>query len=68
MVDLVSEWRDERAPAPRLHRGRLPDRRAAAAAAYFPEANVLVPLGSIAPGSRTPTSKSIVIEVLPSAP
>ena len=30
-------------------------------AAYFPEANVLVPLGSIAEGSGTPTSKSIVV-------
>jgi molybdopterin-dependent oxidoreductase alpha subunit len=33
------------------------------AAAYFPEANVLVPLDSIADKSRTPTSKSIVITV-----
>lgn len=33
------------------------------AAAYFPEANVLVPLDSYADGSRTPTSKSIVITV-----
>lgn len=36
------------------------------AAAYFPEANVLVPLESFARGSRTPTSKSIVITLAPS--
>ncbi len=30
-------------------------------AAYFPEANVLVPLDSVASESNTPTSKSIVV-------
>ena len=30
-------------------------------AAYFPEANVLVPLGSVAEGSNTPVSKYIVV-------
>ncbi len=38
------------------------------AAAYFPEANVLVPIGSVAEGSRTPTSKFIVITLEASAP
>ena len=33
------------------------------AAAYFPEANVLVPLDSVAEISNTPTSKSIVIRL-----
>ncbi|HEU4628709.1 MAG TPA: FdhF/YdeP family oxidoreductase [Gemmatimonadaceae bacterium] len=33
------------------------------AAAYFPEANVLVPVGSVAEGSDTPTSKSVVVTV-----
>ena len=32
-------------------------------AAYFPEANVLVPLDSVAEGSRTPTSKSVVVRL-----
>ncbi|MCM4169758.1 putative oxidoreductase [Arenibacter antarcticus] len=32
-------------------------------ATYFPEANVLVPLGSTADHSNTPTSKSVVIEL-----
>jgi molybdopterin-dependent oxidoreductase alpha subunit len=35
------------------------------AAAYFPEANPLVPLSSFAEKSRTPTSKSIVISIQP---
>ena len=35
------------------------------AAAYFPEANPLVPLGSTADRSGTPTSKSIVISLTP---
>jgi anaerobic selenocysteine-containing dehydrogenase len=33
------------------------------AAAYFPEANVLVPLEQFAEKSRTPASKSVVISV-----
>jgi molybdopterin-dependent oxidoreductase alpha subunit len=37
------------------------------AAAYFPEANVLVPIDSTAEVSNTPASKSIVITVSPSA-
>lgn len=37
------------------------------AAAYFPEANPLVPLGSQAEKSQTPTSKSIVISIQPTA-
>ena len=35
------------------------------AAAYFPEANVLVPISSSAKQSDTPTSKSVIIEVVP---
>jgi hypothetical protein len=34
-------------------------------AAYFPETNVLVPLGSTADVSNTPTSKSIVVRLEP---
>lgn len=37
------------------------------AAAYFPEANPLVPLGSYADKSLTPTSKSIIISIQPAA-
>jgi len=37
-------------------------------ATYFPEANVLVPLDSVADGSNQPTSKSIVVTVVRSPP
>jgi molybdopterin-dependent oxidoreductase alpha subunit len=64
LVDIVSEWHD----GDRIARSfivvpfDLPRRNCAA---YFPEANVLVPLDSYADRSNTPTSKSIVIRVLP---
>jgi molybdopterin-dependent oxidoreductase alpha subunit len=35
-------------------------------ATYFPEGNVLVPIGSVAEISNTPTSKSIVVTIAPS--
>jgi len=66
-VDLVSRWRDETRTAARFTVVAYPIPRGSAAA-YFPEANPLVPLGRFAPGSRTPASKSIVIEVTPSPP
>jgi molybdopterin-dependent oxidoreductase alpha subunit len=37
------------------------------AATYFPEANVLVPVNSVAERSNTPTSKYVVITIAPSA-
>jgi molybdopterin-dependent oxidoreductase alpha subunit len=37
------------------------------AATYFPEANVLVPVGSVAEKSNTPASKSVIISIKPSA-
>ena len=33
-------------------------------ATYFPEANVLIPLDSVADSSNTPTSKSVVVNIL----
>ncbi|HTR50259.1 MAG TPA: FdhF/YdeP family oxidoreductase [Kofleriaceae bacterium] len=61
-VDLVSEWHDGERVAPafvvvpyELPRGNC--------ATYFPEANALVPLDSIADRSGTPTSKSVVIRL-----
>ncbi len=36
-------------------------------ATYFPEANVLVPIGSVALGSNTPTSKAVVVSLVRSA-
>jgi anaerobic selenocysteine-containing dehydrogenase len=35
-------------------------------AAYFPEANVLVPIGSVALKSNTPTSKAVIVSLVPS--
>ncbi len=66
LVDLTSRWRDERRTVSRFVVVPYPIPRGSAAA-YFPEANPLVPLGQFAPGSRTPASKSVVIEVTPSA-
>jgi molybdopterin-dependent oxidoreductase alpha subunit len=67
-VDLVSEWRDgveRRAPAFRVVAYPV---AAGTCAAYFPEANVLVPLDSVAEASNTPTSKSVVIRLERSTP
>jgi len=61
-VDLVSRFRGETRTVARFTVVAYPIPRGSAAA-YFPEANPLVPLGRFAPGSRTPASKSIVIEV-----
>jgi len=63
VVDLVGEWHDDverRAPRFRLVTYDVPR---GTCAAYFPETNVLVPLDSVADGSATPTSKSIVIRL-----
>jgi len=63
-VDVISEWEDgvER----RMEDLRLVEYPTArdCCAAYFPEANVLVPLGSVARGSNTPTSKSVVVRLV----
>ena len=32
-------------------------------ATYFPEANVLIPLNSVADKSNTPTSKSVIVNI-----
>jgi anaerobic selenocysteine-containing dehydrogenase len=62
VVDLTSRFGDETRTAPRFV--VVPyDIPRGSAAAYFPEANPLVPLGQIALRSGTPASKSIVIEV-----
>jgi len=65
-VDLVSEYSDgeRRAKDFRVVEYSTPK---GCAAAYFPEANVLVPLDSAAETSNTPTSKSVVIRLEPLA-
>lgn len=65
LVDVVSVWEDgtER----RLegyHAVSYPTARGSAAA-YYPEANALVPLDSVAHGSNTPTYKGIVVRLEP---
>lgn len=60
-TDLVSEWKDgveRRAPGFRVV--HYPTARGCAAA-YYPETNVLVPLGATADISNTPASKSVVV-------
>jgi molybdopterin-dependent oxidoreductase alpha subunit len=66
MVDLVSEWRDGDRRAKRFRVVSYPTARGCAAA-YFPEANTLVPLDSVADTSNTPVSKAIVIRLEPVA-
>ncbi|MFI6304169.1 FdhF/YdeP family oxidoreductase [Amycolatopsis thailandensis] len=64
MVDLVSEWRDGDRRAPSFRVVSYPTARGCAAA-YFPEANALVPLDSVADKSNTPVSKAIVVRLEP---
>ncbi|MGI8756945.1 MAG: FdhF/YdeP family oxidoreductase [Acidimicrobiales bacterium] len=60
-VDVVSEWTDGIERRARRFRLVAYDTPRGTCAAYFPEANVLVPLGSVALESNTPTFKSVVI-------
>jgi formate dehydrogenase major subunit len=62
-VNIFSEWTGE--PDRELRNYRVvsyPTARGCAAA-YFPEANVLVPLGSTALGSNTPVSKAVIVRL-----
>ena len=65
-VDITSHFGDERRVARsfQLVPYAIPRR---CVAAYFPEANVLVPVGSVAERSNTPTSKSIHVSLAPAA-
>ena len=62
VVDIVSEWVDGERRAPGFRAVAYPT-AVGCAAAYFPEANVLVPLDSTAKGSQTPTSKQIIVRL-----
>ena len=66
VVDLVSHFEGEERTARRFLVVPYPVPRGCAAA-YFPEANALVPVRSVADKSNTPASKSIVISLRPSA-
>jgi molybdopterin-dependent oxidoreductase alpha subunit len=66
-VDIYSEWRGE--PDRVLRNQRIVSFPTAkgCAAAYFPEANVLIPLASTAEGSNTPVSKAVIVRLEPVA-
>jgi len=61
-VDIVSEWGDGERRAKGFRIIAYPTAKGCAAA-YFPEANVLVPLDSTADGSNTPTSKQVIVRL-----
>lgn len=65
-VDITSHFEDEKRLAEKfmIVTYEIPSR---CAAAYFPEANVLVPIRSVVGKSNTPTYKSIVVTVAPTA-
>ncbi len=66
-VDVHSEFADNVDRAIRAFRIVAFPTTRGCAAAYFPEANALVPLDFIAEGSGTPASKSVVIRLEPAA-
>jgi len=66
MVDMISEWPSGDGVVERrvkLFRVIAYPTAPGCAAAYFPEANALVPLESTAETSNTPTSKAIIIRL-----
>ncbi len=66
LVDLTSFWGEQTRVAKAFT--AIPyEMPRGCAAAYFPEANVLVPVDSRADGSGTPTSKAIEIEITESS-
>lgn len=66
LVDITSHFEDGERHAYRFAVVPYPI-PVGCAAAYFPEANPLVPLGSTAKRSGTPTSKCIIVSVSPAA-
>ena len=62
VVDLTSHWNGERRVARRFIVVKFPIPRRCAAT-YYPETNVLVPIGSVAERSNTPPSKFVIITV-----
>ena len=66
VVDLASVFQGKRRVARHFVVVEYPIPRRCAAS-YYPETNVLVPLGSVAERSNTPTSKFVLITVAPSS-
>ena len=63
LVDLVSEWKDGVERVARSFRVVPYDQPRGCVAAYYPEANPLVPLDSTAEKSNQPVYKSIVVRL-----
>jgi anaerobic selenocysteine-containing dehydrogenase len=66
-VDVHARAADGRERSARGFRTVAYDVPRGSAAAYFPEANVLVPVGMKARGSGTPSSKMVPVTVVPAA-
>jgi molybdopterin-dependent oxidoreductase alpha subunit len=66
-VDIFSEWKDEPDRVLRDYRIVSYPTAKGCAAAYYPEANVLIPLSSAAVGSNTPVSKAVIVRLEPVA-
>jgi molybdopterin-dependent oxidoreductase alpha subunit len=64
-VDLVSEWTDGSERSAPGFRVISYDQPRGCAAAYYPETNPLVPLDSTAEESNCPTSKSVIVRLVP---
>ncbi|MFS0887148.1 FdhF/YdeP family oxidoreductase [Aeromicrobium sp. 179-A 4D2 NHS] len=67
LVDVHSEWPGEPDRVLRGFRAVAYPTARGCAAAYYPEANVLVPLDSTATTSNTPVSKAVVVRLEPAA-
>jgi anaerobic selenocysteine-containing dehydrogenase len=62
LIDITSHWQEEQRTLQSFY--AIPyDIPRGSAAAYFPEANPLVPIDSTARESNTPTSKAVEISV-----
>jgi formate dehydrogenase major subunit len=67
LVDIVSEWRDGSERQVPAFRVVAYDQPRGCAAAYYPEANPLVPLEHTAEGSNQPAYKSVIVRLEPAA-
>jgi anaerobic selenocysteine-containing dehydrogenase len=67
LVDVVSDWEDGSERRLEGYRAVSYPTARGSAAAYYPEANALVPLDSVAEDSNTPTYKGIVVRLVPRA-
>lgn len=64
-VDIYSEWEGQDTRVLRGYRVVSYPTKKGCVAAYFPEANELVPRASVGEGSNTPTSKQIIVRLQP---